>query len=326
MAGVLVIGGLAAGGFDRSVVQAAAAAAPLAQALGVPLYGCLIGAGLHEAAAAFQCGLSRLWLADGPAYAPYNAPAYVAAARAAVAASGADIVVVAHGGAAREWVPTLAAGLDTGMVLNCCALAIEDGALIATKPINGGGVLARYVVLGAVRVVTVRAADFTPLEPGAPVTPEKLDVTLPLAPRMEVLGEDLASAAGPRLKDARRIVAGGRGVGGPQHWHHIEATAQLLDAAVGCSRPVADAGWVASAHQVGLSGTTVAPDLYLAVGISGAAQHLAGITAAKTVVAINTEVGAEIFKRADYGVVDDYVGVLAGFNARLQQLRAGGSE
>ena len=139
--------------------------------------------------------------------------------------------------------------------------------------------------------------------------------------QVEVLSEEVQSNQSGRLKEAKKIVAGGRGIGGPEHWHWIEEAAAVLDASVACSRPVADSGWVPSRHQVGLSGTSVAPDLYIAVGISGAPQHLAGITGAKTVVAINTEAGAEIFKRADWGVVDDYKQVLRGFTERVAQLR-----
>jgi electron transfer flavoprotein alpha subunit len=128
--------------------------------------------------------------------------------------------------------------------------------------------------------------------------------------------------AGPRLKDAKIIVAGGRGVGGKDNWHFIESAAATLGAAVGCSRPVADSGWVPSSHQVGLSGTLVAPDLYVAVGISGAVQHLTGISNAKTVVAINTDREAEIFSRADYGVVGDYKEVLPAFIERIEQLKS----
>jgi electron transfer flavoprotein alpha subunit len=198
---------------------------------------------------------------------------------------------------------------------------VEDGQLLATKPVNGGSVLAQFEVLGDLRIVTVSAGDFEPLPTGQAVTPSHLEVTaLPDAP-VQVLSEEVQSAEGVRLKDAKKIVAGGRGVGGPQHWHRIEETAAALGASVACSRPVADSGWVPSRHQVGLSGTTVAPELYIAVGISGAPQHLAGITGAKMVVAINTEAGAEIFKRANWGVVDDYEQVLKGFNERVAQLR-----
>jgi electron transfer flavoprotein alpha subunit len=134
--------------------------------------------------------------------------------------------------------------------------------------------------------------------------------------------QKLAATAGPRLQDAKIVVSGGRGVGGTQNWHYIEEMSAVLGAAVGCSRPVADSGWVPSTHQVGLSGTAVAPDLYIAVGISGAPQHLAGISAAKMVVAINNSADADIFSRADFGVVDDFREVLPAFVQRVKQLQS----
>ncbi len=322
MAGVLVLGGLTDGVFDRSLLQAAGAAAPLASAMGVPLMGALIGPSLSEAAGAMHCGLAALYLAEGTHFAPYTADAYVRAAQAAIETSGASTVVIPHGGVAREWAPILAARLQAALVMNCCAVSVEGGQLLATKPVNGGSVLAQFEVLGDLRIVTVSAGDFEALPPGQAVTPNRLEVGAPPDAPVQVLSEEVQSADGVRLKDAKKIVAGGRGVGGPQHWHRIEETATALGAAVACSRPVADSGWVPSRHQVGLSGTTVTPELYIAVGISGAAQHLAGITGAKTVVAINTEAGAEIFKRADWGVVDDYEQVLKGFNERVAQLRS----
>ena len=160
-------------------------------------------------------------------------------------------------------------------------------------------------------------------EPGAAAAEQiRLDAPPPASARVTVLDEQSAAAtAGPRFKDAKIIVSGGRGVGGPENWHYIEEASAALGAAVGCSRPVADSGWVPSSHQVGLSGTMVAPDLYIAVGISGAAQHLAGISAARTVVAINNSADADIFSRADYGIVDDYREVLPAFVERVKQLR-----
>jgi electron transfer flavoprotein alpha subunit len=117
-------------------------------------------------------------------------------------------------------------------------------------------------------------------------------------------------------------VSGGRGIGGPANWHFIEETAAAIGGAVGCSRPVADSGWVPSSHQVGLSGTSVKPDLYVAVGISGAVQHLAGISNSSTVVAINLDTDADMFTRANYGVVGDFKEVLPGFVERAKQLRS----
>ena len=321
MAGVLVMGGLCDGAFDRSLLQAATAAAPLASAMGVPLMGALIGPSVSATADAMQCGLEAMYLAEDAQFAPYTADAYVRAARAAIEASGASTVIIPHGGVAREWVPQLAARLQAALVMNCCAVSAEGGQLIATKPVNGGSVLAQFEVLGELRILTIDSGNFEPRPAGQPVTPTRLKVPAQADAQVEVLSEEVQSNQGGRLKEAKKIVAGGRGVGGPEHWHWIEEAAAVLDASVACSRPVADSGWVPSRHQVGLSGTSVAPDLYIAVGISGAPQHLAGITGAKTVVAINTEAGAEIFRRADWGVVDDYKQVLRGFTERVAQLR-----
>ena len=252
-----------------------------------------------------------------------TADAYVAAAQAVIKASSASVVLFVHGANTREWVPQLSARLDAGLVMDCAALSIEGGSLVVTKPVNGGGVAAEFVVRGKVRMATVSPGAFEPSP--AQSRPERIELDVPPPPpsRVTVLGEEaLGPTGGPRLKDAKIIVSGGRGIGGPDNWHFIEEASAVLGAAVGCSRPVADSGWVPSSHQVGLSGTSVAPDLYIAVGISGAAQHLAGISAARKVVAINNSAEADIFSRADYGVVGDYREVLPAFIARVKQLRA----
>lgn len=322
MAGVLVFGEVSADGVAPDTLRVAAAGANLAEALGEPLIGALIGTDLGRAADAYQCGLTLLYLAQGVQYRPYTSQAYVAAAQAIIEASTASVVLFAHGPEAREWVPRLAARMNAGLVLDCTTLAIESGALVVTKPVNGGGVLAELVVHGTPRMATVRAATFEPRALRSDGQRIAIDVPPPEDARVQVLEEHtLGAGGGPRLKDAKIIVSGGRGVGGPDNWHFIEEATAVLGAAMGCSRPVADSGWVPSTHQVGLSGTSVAPDLYIAVGISGAAQHLAGIAAARTVVAINSSADAEIFSRADYGIVEDFREVLPAFVERVKQLR-----
>jgi electron transfer flavoprotein alpha subunit len=209
--------------------------------------------------------------------------------------------------------------------MDCIALGAEDGALVASKPVYGGGVLGEFVIHGSPRMATVRVGTFAPHTGGAAAADiRRIEVPAPTLGRVKFLDEASAPAAsGPKLKDAKIIISGGRGLGGADNWHLIEQAAEATGAAVGCSRPVADAGWTLSSHQVGLSGTMVSPDLYIAVGISGAVQHLAGIGAAKTVVAINNDPEAEIFTRADYGVVGDCREVLPAFVKQLKQLRSG---
>lgn len=324
MPGVLVFGEVTESGLSPATLRIATVGAQLAQALGEPLVGALIGDNLAAAADGFECGIETLYLVQGAHYRPYTADAYVAAAQAVIEASSASVILFAHGADTRDWVPRLAARIGAGLVMDCAALSLEGKALIVGKPVNGGGVNAEYVVHGERRMASVRASAYEPSS--AQGKPERVRLDVPSAePRVTVLGEEaLGPTGGPRLKDAKIIVSGGRGLGGPDNWHYIEEASAALGGAVGCSRPVADSGWVPSPHQVGLSGTSVSPDLYIAVGISGAAQHLAGITAAKTVVAINNSADAEIFLRADYGVVGDYREVLPAFIERVKQLRAGG--
>ena len=139
---------------------------------------------------------------------------------------------------------------------------------------------------------------------------------------IEVLEEVREQAtSGPRLKDAKVIISGGRGLGGPENWHFVDELAQILGAAVGATRAVTDAGWVSPSLQVGLTGATVAPDLYITIGISGAVQHIAGISGARNVVAINRDADANIFKYARWGVVGDWKLIVPAFTQRLKELR-----
>jgi electron transfer flavoprotein alpha subunit len=322
MPGVLIVGDVAEARLSASSARLATAGARLAQALGEPLIGAIIGADLTRAADEFAHGLERLYVAEGPQYHPYAAASYMAAAQKLIETASPRVILFAHGAETREWVPRLAARIGTGLVMDAADVAVEDGVLIATKPVNGGGVLAEYVIRSSPSMATVRTSGFEPSE--AKVAPERIHVHVPppAETRVTVLSEESAAqSTGPRLKDAKIVVSGGRGIGGPDNWHFIEEASAALGAAVGCSRPVADSGWVPSSHQVGLSGTSVSPDLYIAVGISGAAQHLAGITSARKVVAINNSSDADIFTRADYGVVGDYREVLPAFVQRVKQLR-----
>ena len=323
MAGILIIGDATTGPATPAFLELATAGAALAQALSEPLIGALIG---HDGTADPQSlagAVTSLYLIEGSHYRPYNAQPWIAAAQAAIAASSPSIVLFAHTLETREWVPQLAARLDAGLVMDCIALGIEGDALVVTKPVYGGGVWGEFVIHGVPRMATIRSGIFEPAVAAARGELARLEVP-PSPPGAVTLLDEATAAAGGglKLKDAKIIVAGGRGLGGADNWHFIEDTAAALGAAVACSRPIADSGWVPSAYQVGLSGTSVKPDVYIAVGISGAVQHLAGISAARTVVAINTDAEADIFTRANYGVVGDYREVLPAFIERIKQLQS----
>lgn len=323
MAGVLVIGEMAGDELAPVSFEVLAAGTALAASLGEPVSGLLIGANACAAASAFNKGLATLYIAQGACFRPYTAASCVAAAEAAIQTASPAIVLMAHGQETREWAPQLAARLDTGLVTDCLALAMQEGVLSVKKPVYGGGVIGEFRIRGKPALATVRPGRFAPQAIGEAGAVVILDVEAPLQDAVSVLEEIKAASGGPKLKDAKVIVSGGRGVGGRDHWHLIADAAAVLRGAVACSRPVAESGLVGTSQQVGLSGTCVAPQLYIAVGISGAVQHLAGISAAKTVVAVNNDPEAEIFSRADYGVVGDCKEVLPAFVEKLKQLKAG---
>jgi electron transfer flavoprotein alpha subunit len=270
-----------------------------------------------------QLGIERVLVADHQGPTPPSPEWLLTAAEQAARQVQPEVILLTHAGAGRDLGPSLAYRLDSGIVTDCTALRVEGGELVITKPVYGGSAIAEFSITSTPKVATLRPRAFEADESPAPRQAQV--EALPVAedpPRVEVLEEIREQASsGPRLKDAKVIVSGGRGLGGPENWKFVEELAQVLGAAVGATRAVTDAGWVPPSLQVGLTGSTVAPDLYITVGISGAVQHIAGISGARNVVAINRDGDANIFKYARYGVVGDWKQVLPAFTQRLKELR-----
>jgi electron transfer flavoprotein alpha subunit len=218
----------------------------------------------------------------------------------------------------------LAYRLGTGIVTDATALRVEGGDLVFTKPVFGGSAIAEFSISSSPKVATLRPRAFEAAESPTSTQAQVETLSVPeTGGTVEVLEEIREQAtSGPRLKDAKVIVSGGRGLGGPDNWHYVEELAQVLGAAIGATRAVTDAGWVPPSLQVGLTGATVAPDLYITVGISGAVQHIAGISGARNVVAINRDADANIFKYARFGVVGDWKQIVPAFTQRLKELRS----
>jgi len=206
--------------------------------------------------------------------------------------------------------PRAAGRIGAGVVMNVVGLEDVGGALQATATAYGGDTRVEYDIAGRV----VAGVVFDPLLPepaAAPSTPETRSIAVDLGAveeRIRVVRE--ASTEGPRLEDAQVIVSGGRGLQESENYKLVEDLAAALGGMPGASRPIVDDGWADSAHQVGLTGKITRPVLYLAAGISGASQHMVGCAAAKTLVAVNTDADAAIFKYAQYGIVGDCLDVL----------------
>jgi electron transfer flavoprotein alpha subunit len=326
MPGVLLVAEALAGEqLTATTAELVAEGARLAQQLGSgPVTVLLAGKNVQGLASGLgQLGVDRVLVAESDGPTSPSPQWLVAAAEQAARSIQPDVVLLTHAGGSRDLAASLAYRLDTGLVTDATALRVDGGELIITKPVFGGSAIAEFAIGTSPKVVTLRPRAFETAEGAAPkdAQVEPLAVAV-FEPAIEVLEEIREQATtGPRLKDAKVIVSGGRGLGGPENWHFVEELALLLGGAVGATRAVTDAGWVAPSLQVGLTGATVAPDLYITIGISGAVQHIAGISGARNVVAINRDADANIFKYARYGVVGDWKLIVPAFTQRLKELR-----
>ena len=323
MAGVLVFGAVSEGALAVTSLEAVQLACSLNRG---PVTGALIGNGCEGGATLFaNGGLERLFIADSEQLCPYSAAPFVAAAAAIIKAAQPDIVLFTETGDTAEWVPLLAARLGAALATGCARLGFEGETLVATRPVCGGAVLAEYAFDRPLRFATLTPGIAVPAEATAScvITP----IALPEFDSRVSVKEELpqSTGAGPGLKKAKVVVSGGLGLGSKENWRLVEEAAASLGAAVGATRAVVELGWVPSAQQVGFSGQKIGPDLYIAVGISGAVHHLAGLARAKTIVAINKDPQAGIFRAARFGVVGDAREVLPAFVTRVRELRAGQS-
>ena len=220
----------------------------------------------------------------------------------------------------KDLAPRVAAKLGVGVAADVTDLAVEGDAIVATRPVYAGKAMQKLRVLGKPAVVSVRPNVFTPDAQASQVKPETLAVA---APGRVVVREIKAAPAGMLdVAEAQIIISGGRGLKDPANFKVLEELAKAFGgrAAVGASRAVVDAGWRAHADQVGQTGKTVSPSLYIAVGISGAIQHLAGMRTSKVIVAINKDKDAPIFKVADYGVVGDLFEIVPKLTEEIRKL------
>jgi electron transfer flavoprotein alpha subunit len=278
--------------------SALAAAAKLGGAVDVLVAG--EGCGAVAAAAAQLPGVARVLLADAPAYA--NRLAEPLAALVVAQAEGRTHVLAAATAAGKNFMPRVAALLDVAPISDIAGVVDAETFI---RPIYAGNALATVKSLDAVKVITVRAAAFDPVAETGGAAPI-VNVAAEAGPTISSwLGAQVTRNERPELASARVVVSGGRGMQNGDNFRLIEAVADILGAAVGASRAAVDAGFVPNDYQVGQTGKIVAPDLYIAVGISGAIQHLAGMKDSKVIVAINKDEEAPIFQVADYGLVAD---------------------
>jgi electron transfer flavoprotein alpha subunit len=295
-----------------------------ATALGGPLTCALLGSGVEAVAAeAGQYGASKVILVDDALLKDYQSDAYLPIAERIIRDVDPAIVLLGQTMMGRDLAPRLAQRFGSAVAMDCMALSMQGDKLLAERPCYGGAARARYTINGSPQFATVRVKALEPPEASgaAEVVKQPPDVS-PDQVRTKIISRTKEQAEGIRLEDAKVVVSGGRGLGGPEGFGPIEELAKLLGGAVGASRAVCDLGWYPVAAQVGLTGKVVTPDLYIAVGISGASQHMAGISSVKNIASVNKDADASIFKASRWAVVHDWKDFIPAFIEEVKKVKA----
>ena len=283
------------------------------------------GSGIAAKAASLgECGASTVFVVEHEALAQHNPEAASAIIAAKVKAGGYRGVILSASAHGKDLTPRVAAKLGVGMAGDVTAARMEGDAIVATHPVNTGKVVSIITLTANPAVVSVRPGAFTPVPAATSPKVETLTPAVdPAASRVKTTGLTTGNTTKLDLGDAPIIVTGGRGLKAAENFKLVEDLADAFgNAAVGATRAVTDDGWRPHSDQIGQTGRLVSPDLYIAVGVSGAIQHLAGMRTSKTIVAINKDKEAPIFKVADYGIVGDAFEVVPKLTEAVKAARA----
>lgn len=277
----------------------------LARQLGQPFEVAVIGSNVADLEGKLgQFGAEKVLFYKNDSLATYSPDGYAKILAAALQERGADVLLMGATSTGKDLAPRVSAVLNAAMATDCTKVELDGDDLKLLRPMYAGKALATIRLTSAVKIVTVRPNVYPAQEAPATASVETKDAQVT---DFKTVVKEIVSGAKGKLDvtEADIIVSGGRGMKGPENWHLVEGLAELLGAATGASRAAVDAGWRPHDEQVGQTGKTVSPSLYIAVGISGAIQHLAGMSSSKYIVAINKDPDAPIFKVADYGIVAD---------------------
>ncbi|MCX5868351.1 MAG: electron transfer flavoprotein subunit alpha/FixB family protein [Proteobacteria bacterium] len=272
-----------------------------------------------------ECGPSCIYIAPSSAPTGYFPEWYASFLGEAARLTEPEAVLFAHTPLGQDLAPRLAQKLGTGLVTDAAGIRAEGKKLLVTKAVYGGVALATYSLNSTPQIITLRSrlGKIPPKEPGR--STETVEVKLPEGggkPHWELVNRIEEKSAEIKLEEAQVVVSGGRGLGGPEGFELLRELAGLIGAAVGASRPPCDSGWIPSSQQVGITGKVISPQVYIAVAISGASQHLSGMGDAKKIVAINKDPDANIFKTADYGAVGDCRQILPAMIETLEKIKS----
>lgn len=310
------------GQFKKTAFEVVKAAKAIADQLNAEVIALVVGNNVASIAGQLGgYGASKVIVVEDAKLDLYSTTAYAKVVAEIAKGEGTDILFLAASALGKDVAPRIAVKLEAGIASDCTVLKVETGTITATRPVYAGKGLVDVTVKTGTKIFTLRPNVFTAgSSNGSAATVESKKVDLSDADFGAVVKEVKAASGKKDVTEADIIVSGGRGLKGSENFAMIEELASSLGAAVGVSRAVVDAGWRPHDEQVGQTGKTVSPTLYVAVAISGAVQHLAGMSSAKYIVAINKDKDAPIFSIADYGIVGDAFEVVPALTAEVKKL------
>jgi len=304
----------------KTAFEAVRAAYDLGAQLGASVSALVLGSGSASLAGELGAyGASSVIAVDTPDLARYSSTAFAKVIATVAAQKKTDVLILSASQMGKDLAPRVAVKLGGGLAADLIALTVRDGEIVGTRPVYAGRALLDVRVTTPVKVFTLRPNVFTASPVDGTASVETIAVSLEEADFACVATDVQVASGRPDVTEADIIVSGGRGMKGPENFALIEKLADVLGAGVGASRAVVDAGWRPHDEQVGQTGKTVSPTLYVACGISGAVQHLAGMSSSKYIVAVNKDKDAPIFQVADYGIVGDVFEVLPELTEQLKK-------
>ncbi len=322
--GVWIVAEQRDGAFRKISFELASTARKLADQLGEEVCAVLCGSGIEGIAGQLgKYGVDKVYAADDPALEPYTTDAHAVAVAKVVKENDPAILLLGASTQGKDLSGRLVGKLATGLATDCTDVKIVDGKLLAVRPMYAGKCFGEITISSFPQMATLRPNVFPAVENAKAGTVVKFDPALAAGQlKTKILEVQKDTGGKVDLTEADIIVSGGRGMKGPENYVILEELAAVLGATVGASRAAVDAGWRSQRDQVGQTGKVVSPNLYIACGISGAIQHLAGMSSSKFIVAINKDAEAPIFAKADYGIVDDLFKVVPELTKECKKLLA----
>ncbi|MDO6435342.1 electron transfer flavoprotein subunit alpha/FixB family protein [Flavitalea sp. BT771] len=307
------------GHVKKASLEALSYGAAVAQQLGTTAEGLLLGTVTEDLAALGKYGVKKIHQLAQDSLNHLDAQVYGKVIAEAVSATGATVVIFSNNLSGKAVAPRVAARLKAGLVAGAVALPDTSNGFVVKKNVFSGKAFAHISLTSPIKVVALNPNSFAAKTSDGQAEVAALNVQAD-TPKVKVVSATQASGQVP-LTEAEIVVSGGRGLKGPENWGMVEELARLLGAATACSRPVADAHWRPHNEHVGQTGIAIAPNLYIAIGISGAIQHLAGVNRSKVIAVINKDPEAPFFKAADYGIVGDAFEVVPKLIAAVKKLK-----